>query len=274
MNYIMKGILYGNFLLNKKWFVAAGITAALGTVLCALLVKLVPDNGGVAAMLFLGLQLMVVTITMEWLGRNLEANIKCRFTDVTLAGGISKNMFVMSELLKNLITIGIGLLICVIMQLVMNIFSSGFFTLETVKTMAVIALFIGAIEWVVNPLVIALKSAEKAGLLVGIVLGFGIVLPLMAIGNYFSYIYMGESAVSVLIRMLSGSPLIVVGISAVLYAVFYFVLLARVKKETYADEGLDLKGYLRREISDRRRCRGNAAPFADADAYGRRNGGR
>lgn len=226
----MKGILYVNFLLNKKWFIAAGITAVLGTAFCALLVSFVPDEAGVVSTLFFGLQMVVMAIIVEWLGRNLEANIRCRFADITLAGGISKNTFVMSELLKNFITIGIGFAMCIIMQLMMSVFDKSFFTLETVKVIAVLAVSYGAIEWTVNPLVIDFKSAEKAGLVIGLILGFGIVMPLMIICNAFSE----ETAdiVSGFFELLSGNwmPLIISGISAALYAVFYFALLARVKK--------------------------------------------
>lgn len=227
----MKGILYGNFLLNKKWFIAAGITAVLGTAFCAVFVSLMPDESGVVTTLFLGLQFVVVAVLLEWLGRNLEANIKCRFTDITLAGGISKNMFVASELLKNLITMGIGLAACVVMQLVMSVFDRSFFTLETVKLMGLMALFAAAVEWTVNPLTINLKSAEKAGLLVGLILGFGLVMPMMIVCNVV-FAEENETFVILFFRLITGGwlPLIIVGISAALYVIFYFVLLARVKR--------------------------------------------
>lgn len=227
----MKDILYGNFLLNKKWFIAAGITAVLGTAFCALWVKLMPgDNSVVPAMLFTGLQLVVVAVITEWLARNFETNIKCRFTDMTLAGGISRNTFVTSELLKNVISIGIGIAMCVVMQLVMSVFDRSFFTLDTIKTTAVLAAGCGAVEWVVIPFVIDFKSAEKAGLAVGLVLGFGFVLPIMILCNVFTK--ETESFVSVFITLLSNGwlLLIILGISAALYVIFYFVLLARVKK--------------------------------------------
>lgn len=227
----MKGILYGNFLLNKKWFIAAGITAVLGTAFCAFFKSFVPDDGGVVSMLFTVLQMVVATVMVEWLGRNLEANIKCRFTDITLAGGISRNTFVMSELLKNLITIGISAAVCVIMQLVMSVIDKSFFTLDTVKMILVLVIIpCGAIEWCVNPLVINFKSSEKAGLTVGLVLGFGIVMPVMTMFNIFSE--ENETFVNCVIRLLAGGwlPLIIIGISAALYVIFYFVLLARVKR--------------------------------------------
>lgn len=226
----MKGILYGNFLLNKKWFIAAGITAALGTAVCAVLWLLVPDEAGVVATMFIGMQMAVSGITVEWLSRNLEANIKCRFADITLAGGISKNAFVMSELLKNVITIGISFAMCIIMQLVMSVFDKSCFTPDTVKVMAVLIVFMGAIEWTVNPLVIDFKSAEKAGLFVGLVLGFGLVMPVMIICN--AFVEEKENLVRGFFELLSGDwlPLIVLGISAALYAIFYLALLGRVKK--------------------------------------------
>lgn len=227
----MKGILYGNFLLNQKWFIAAGITAVLGTAFCAFWLKLVPnDTTGVPGVLFSGVQMAVIAILMEWLGRNLEANIRCRFTDMTLAGGISRNTFVMSELLKNLISIGIGFVMCVIMQLVMSVLDKSFFSFESVKVLAVLALFAGSVEWTINPLTVNLKSAEKAGLVVGLVLGFGVILPVMIVCNTFTE--ETDSLINGFLKLLSGEwmPLIVVGISAALYAIFYFALLARIKK--------------------------------------------
>ncbi len=223
----MKGILYGNFLLNKKWFIAAGIAAVLGTAFCAFFVSLVPDEAGVVATV---LQLVVIAIIMEWPGRNLEANIKCRFTDITLAGGITKSTFVTSELLKNVISIGIGLVMCMVMQLAMSVFDKSFFTLETVKLIAVMAVTMGALEWTASPLVIHFKSAEKAGLLMGLIFGFGLVLTMITFCTIFTE--EKETFVSGFFSLLSGNwlPLIIVGISAAIYVIFYFVLLSRVKR--------------------------------------------
>ncbi len=223
----MKGILYGNFLLNKKWFIAAGIAAVLGTAFCAFFVSLVPDEAGVVATV---LQLVVIAIIMEWPGRNLEANIKCRFTDITLAGGITKSTFVTSELLKNVISIGIGLVMCMVMQLAMSVFDKSFFTLETVKLIAVMAVTMGALEWTASPLVIHFKSAEKAGLLMGLIFGFGLVLTMITFCTIFTE--EKETFGSGFFSLLSGNwlPLIIVGISAAIYVIFYFVLLSRVKR--------------------------------------------
>ena len=119
---------------------------------------------------------------------------------------------------------------CIIMQLVMSVFDRSFFSLDTVKMTALLIVFMGAIEWTVNPLVIDFKSAEKAGLVMGMILAFGIVLPLMIISNAFAE--ETESFVSGFFELLAGNwlPLIVAGISAALYAIFYLALLARVRK--------------------------------------------
>ncbi|MCM1164543.1 MAG: hypothetical protein NC299_08280 [Lachnospiraceae bacterium] len=226
----MCGILYGNFILNKKWFLAAGITAVFGTVSCAVLNGLMPDDVAATSMIFIGVQLITFAILSEWLARNLESNVKCRFTDLTLAGGVSKNMFVMSELLKNLITIAAGMALCIIMQLVMSVFNKEFFTLESVKMIAVLGFFCGAVEWTVNPLTISFKSAEKAGLTMGLIIGFGLVMPIMILLNTFTE--ETETLVNRLPELFSGNTLtlIMVGISAALYVIFYFALLARIKK--------------------------------------------
>lgn len=227
----MKGILYGNFLLNRKWFIAAGIAGVLGTAVCALIADIMRDDpSDFTPNLLLVMQLVVVAIAVEWLARNLEANIKCRFTDMTLAGGISKNTFVLSELLKNLIAIGGAFVFCVIMQLAMWIIQQNLPDWDSIKLLAGLTLFMGAIEWSVNPLVINLKSAEKAGLTVGLALGFGIVMPIMILANIFD-----EESRPILdstIKLLNGkwSLLVVTGISVAIYAVFYIVFLARVKK--------------------------------------------
>ena len=224
----MKGILYGNFLLNKSWFIASGIVAVLGTVLCALCKILIPTTSSEFLMvLFGGVQLVTFAILTEWLGRNLEANIKCRFTDMTLAGGISKNMFVMTELVKNLLTIALGLAVCLLMQLVMNVFDNSFFTWERIKLLLLLVLFVGAFEFAMNPLIINLKSSEKAGLLFGSVVGFGIVCPLIAVSRFFEYNLLPD-IYNVII-----SPLFTpafVGFCAAVYVLFYFILLRRVKK--------------------------------------------
>lgn len=224
----VKGLLYGNFILNRGWFIASGILAVIGTAVTAFIYKADPAGGTAGTALFIS-ELAVLAVCCEWLARNFESNLKSRFADYALAGGISKKEFAASEILKNLITIGISFLMCVIMQAVLAVF--GFFDLENIKTLALIALLFGAVEWICSPFVVELKSAEKAGLLVGIILGFGVVLPVMVVGGaYLSED--GEILAAVLVRMLAKPwfDWAVVGLCAAIYTIFYFVLLRRIRK--------------------------------------------
>lgn len=217
----MKGLLYGNFLLNKKWFIAAGVVMVIGTALTAVMCNIDPD-GGFGEFGLVITEIVVITICVEWLARNLESNLKSRFADQALSGGISKAQFVTSELLKNLISIGISFVMCVVTQLVLSVFDRGLFSLEHVRNVALFALFIGSFEWLCMPIVINLKSAEKAGLVVGLVLGFGIVMPGMALFNILKFD----------LRVIDEPWLgwVIVGVCAVIYALFYYVLLRRVKR--------------------------------------------
>ncbi len=226
----MKGLLYGNFVLNKIWFIVAGIVMVVGVAVTAVFCNIAPDSGFGEFGLMIS-ELVVISICVEWLARNLESNIKSRFADYALAGGISKGQFVTSELLKNLISIGIAFVMCVVMQLVLSVFDRGLFSLENVRNTALIVLFVGAVEWICAPVVINLKSAEKAGLLVGIVFGFGVVLPVVALFNILAA--EKEEHLSEFIMHVIAEPWFswaAVGVCAVIYAIFYYVLLRRVKR--------------------------------------------
>lgn len=222
----MKGLLYGNFLLNKVWFISAAIIAVLGTVCSAVLRAIGGEASSYAAMALTAAELVVITVSIEWLARNLESNLKCRFADYALAGGISKNEFVLCELLKNLISIGFSFVLCVIMQLALSAFN-----INSLKVLFVMVIMIGAIEWICAPVVIDLKSAEKAGLLVGLILGFGIVMPGLVVFRAFC-IPEDKGWLAGLIELADESWFVfaAVGVCAAIYALFYFILLKRVKK--------------------------------------------
>lgn len=221
-------------MLNRKWFLAAGITAVSGTAVCVILQLCIggdPKNAENISIAFAFLQLIVLGICEEWLARNMESNIRCRFTDMVLAGGISKNMFVMSELIKNLLTIAVGAFMCILMQLVMFTADHSYMTVGTVKMVLCAALFVGTMDWTINPPLIAFKSAEKASMLI-VAMFFFIVFPLFVI----VVIFIGDPQKILLfdkILSLPENPWFVpalIGLCASVYAVFYFILLKRVKR--------------------------------------------
>lgn len=226
----MKGLLYGNFVLNKIWFIASAILAAAGAAVTAVLHNVLPESGMVGYALIIG-EVVVLATCNEWLARNLESNLKTRFADYALAGGITKNQFVLAEMLKNLLSTGISFLICVFMQLVLCVFDSSFFSMDNIMTLFILALLFGTMEWVCMPAVVSLKSAEKAGITVGLVLGFGLVMPLFIVFRTFK-VETDEEFFPKLLEFIN-EPwfiLVFVVICAAVYTLFYFILLNRVKK--------------------------------------------
>lgn len=151
----MKGLLYESFLLNRKWFLIAGIIGMLGTLVSVLLISTSNSNFmGVANILFITSETIAVILCAEWLDRHLEKDLKCRFVDVTLAAGISKNMFVLSELVKNLLTIAIGFVMCLAMNGI--VFAAEkiigleipFWNVFYIKLALIMALLVGIIDFV------------------------------------------------------------------------------------------------------------------------------
>ena len=226
----MKGLLYESFLLNRRWFLASGIMAALFTAAFSLVLSYAekdPEIANTLGMIYIFVALMVMVFCSEWTTRHLESNIKCRFADITLAAGISKNTFVLAEFLKIIISTTIGLAMCMAMTGIISIFESGFFSSDKVKLLSALAVLGILIEWAITPLVIKLKSSEKAGIVLGLIVGLGIVLPLVLIFGR----DMEEIPVK-LMTLLSKKWLFpaFLGACAALYAVVYAITLRLVKR--------------------------------------------
>lgn len=224
----MKGLLYCDLLLNKKWFLGAGIAAVLGTVLFTVLYSNMKDNM-VIMFAYVAVQVVVLALSTEWLGRNLESNIKCRFADYALASGISKNAFVLTELAKNIVSILIGFAMCILIQLVMLTQDSCFLTENTVKLLFSFTLFIGMVNWIISPLIINFRNAEKASLFVGIILSFGAIIPITiaAVNNSDS-----DDIMVSLIELINRSWFFpaVLGVIAAVYGIVYVLFLNRIKR--------------------------------------------
>lgn len=233
----MRGMLYESFLLNRKWFLVAGIAAVLDLLVCAILIA----NGmmDTANIIFITGEALVVTLSNEWLDRHLENNLKCRFVDVELAAGISKNMFVLSELIKNLITMAFGFAACMAMNGIVFVAEKvigleiPFWNIFYVKLAVMLVLFEGLIEFIAFPLVINLKSAEKAGLVIGLVAAFGIILPTMLVYNYLNPEPSKSGVFLEMIYKFLDTPYfypVVIGVTAVIYAISYVIAMNRVKR--------------------------------------------
>lgn len=223
----MKGLVYAGFVLNKNYFIAAGIVAAVGTAFVSWLGRLVgdPETSAIISTSMLVLQGVVMAIADEYLDRDLEKNIKSRFADYALAG-MSKAKFVMAELLKNVISTALAFVLAVIMQLVFMAVNPGISGADRIPLLAATAIILGLIDWIALPLVVYLKSAEQAGLIIGIAVGFGVVMPLMILFNLFENGWIKAA------EFLSQAPgfLLIFIFAVLMYALFYLILLNRVRK--------------------------------------------
>ena len=226
----MKGLLYESFLQNRRWFLTSGIMAALATATFSIMLpnaEEFPEIANTFGMMYIFFALMVMVFCSEWTSRHLEKNIKCRFADITLAAGITKNTFVLAEFLKIVISVTIGFAMCMAMTGIISIFDSGFFSSGKVKLLSALAVFGILTEWAIIPLVIKFKSSEKAGLILALIVGLGIVLPLVLIFGRDM-----EDIPVKLMTLLSKKWLLpaFLGACAALYAVVYAITLRLVKR--------------------------------------------
>ena len=226
----MKGLLYESFLLNRRWFLGTGIMTALSTAAFSLMLPNTepdPDIVNTLGIMYIFIALMVMVLCSEWTSRHLEKNIKCRFADITLAAGITKNTFVLAEFLKIVISVTAGFAMCMAMTGIISIFESGFFSSGKVKLLSALAVFGILTEWAIIPLVIKFKSSEKAGLVLGLIVGLGIALPLVLIFGRDM-----DEIPAKLMTLFSKKWLYpaFLGACAALYAVVYAITLRMVKR--------------------------------------------
>ncbi len=219
----MKGLLYAGFTLNKAYLIGAGIAAAAAAAIGALLqVYLCDDLITPQAQLLL--PMISVVIAGEWCGRDIEKNLKNRFTDYTLAAGVSKNMFVLTCLAENILTLVFSYALTALTLLVYSLAGADVDGEDFVMFFCY-ALIVFAVEWMCTPLTLLFKSAEKAGLLLGVFLGFGIVFPIVImikgeISNFYELI----------VKLISSPLPTVAGVCAGLYALFYLLSFFVVKR--------------------------------------------
>ncbi len=223
----MKGLLYSSAVLNKGWFYGAGAAAVLGTVVGVILQVLSQSSteGFSAESILLIFPLIPALVLSEFLGRDLERSLKCHFTDYAMAA-MSKNTIALTELVKNLLCAIISIIITSAMLLCYKLAGADFSLGDFVRMWGFM-LFVYAIEWTIIPLTVNLKSAEHAGLLMGIILGFGIVFPALLIGNIITQEY---DFISVFIRILNTPVWIMLPVTAAIYVLFYVILLKRLKR--------------------------------------------
>ncbi len=173
----MKGLLY-NYILQSKAYLFGGlgmfIAAAAGyAVACCAS----PDSAPVYSFFVMLMMVVAAAIIAEPLSRDMEKNVKSRFINYTLSGMLRRR-FIMTELVKNLLTLAFGAALAAVFFGVIYLVDSNIYTAKDIGTVMAMVLFVTAMQWFLLPITIKLKSAEKAGALFGAVIGIAVILPL------------------------------------------------------------------------------------------------
>lgn len=224
----MKGILYSFFAKNYSYFTGALIycaaACALGFAALLLPDNILHNNGFNTLTIIIPLILLVIP---EFVLRDLESDIKSRYADYVLTA-VTRDTFALGMMIKNLICMAAGLALSMLVAAVY--YFVGITDVTIFVLLPAMAAICGAVDWACTPLVIQMKSAEKAGLTVGLIIGIAVILPLMIAVSVFA-----DEDASVflsIVNWLTGAQALIPAylIAAALYAGFYFILLKRLER--------------------------------------------
>lgn len=214
----MKGLLY-NYILQSRAYLLGGLvmftaaTAGYPLVCCTS-----PDSAPVFSFFVMLMMVVAAAIIAEPLSRDIEKNAKSRFLNYALSG-MTRRRFLMTELVKNLITLAFGAALALMFFGVIYLVDSDIYTARDIGTVMTMVLFVTAMQWFLLPITIKLKSAEKAGALFGAVIGFAVILPLtisLAANPSWAAEFLNDNINTILLAL--------VGVAAAMYIIGGIVL--------------------------------------------------
>lgn len=222
----MNGLLYSWFITKKTYWIT---TLVVFAVLLTAIFAAVPHLGFLGELLpFFAVisGIVVMIIPSESLCNELEASIKTRFADYALAA-MSKKTYVNMLLARNLICMGISVVLGYIIFFSYISVTNTELSFELVLLVPCLALLTYATDFICIPLVIKMKNAEKAGLIVGFFYGV-LVLFFMLRENILSDGSAVETTVFIKFDLLTEGVLM--GAVVLCYAIAYTAALKIVKR--------------------------------------------
>ena len=222
----MSGLLYVTFVRCRGYILAALIVCAAASVAAAVLPLIFPNAEVLTSFITFVLSVILCVIIEEGLSKSLENNIKCRFMDTALAGGISAGTAALSELAANLIAVAAGTVLACIVQTVSAIAAEKSLSADMLLLWLGVSAVFGLISWIITPLTVVFKSQEKASLVVG--LGVGTLAGFTMVANMNN----PESIANDFLEFVStpAGTLCFFGTTALIYAVVYVFLWLRLKR--------------------------------------------
>ena len=178
----MRGLLYSSLLRNRGFIIGTAVYSVIAAVVGVVLIYLSRSYSDIAPVLTILvniLPLISIVLALEGVDRELENSLKTRFANYALSA-VTPRQFIMTELLKNFCFSAYGTVMGMLMLAFFALADASAFPdvgfLFRLYPMA--GILSGLIQWVMMPLVIKFKNAEKAGMVIGLIIGFGTVLPI------------------------------------------------------------------------------------------------
>lgn len=225
----MKGLLY-SWLYNKKGYFIGGVIVFAVVCAAMLIILTLIDFENINSEMSYGVNLLVfilgaavMSVFGESLDKDLEHMLNSRFADYVLTAGMTKRDFVNALLARNLICAGISLVTGSVIMCLYLILTKQPVTAEILVIVPCLAVSVHSIDFILTPLVIKFKNAEKAGLIVGFVLG-------IAVFYFMVFKSVLEEEVLFNIMFKASTLLIIAGVLAIAYIPSYFITLRSVKR--------------------------------------------
>lgn len=176
----MKGVLYHYFLESRVFFIGSVIGLAASAALGVFCLNVFAEDPQILPVLrsmilpFPGL--IIAVIACEGGARYIEKLQKTHFLNHVLSSRVSKGGFTLSLLVINLVSHVFGTALMFLLFVILGLADGGFLSPELFLQMGFLMLFVGAADLTLYYSTMLLKSAEKGGLVIGLIVGFGIVL--------------------------------------------------------------------------------------------------
>lgn len=226
----MRGLLYSSLLRNRGFIIGTAVYSVIAAVVGVVLIYLSQSYSDIASVLMFLLPvfpLISVVLALEGVDRELENSLKTRFANYALSA-VTPRQFIMTELLKNFCFSAYGIVMGMLMFAFYALIDADVLpdTGLLFRLYPMVGILIGLVQWVMLPLVIKFKNAEKAGMVVGLIIGFGTVLPI----NLIQAKTDGGFRIDIK-SLITPVPTAVFLLTVVLiYALFYALLVRRVER--------------------------------------------
>lgn len=226
----MRGLLYSSLLRNRGFIIGTAVYSVIAAVVGVVLIYLSRSYSDIASVLMFLLPvfpLISVVLALEGVDRELENSLKTRFANYALSA-VTPRQFIMTELLKNFCFSAYGIVMGMLMLAFYELIDADVLpdTGLLFRLYPMVGILIGLVQWVMLPLVIKFKNAEKAGMVVGLIIGFGTVLPI----NLIQAKTDGGFRIDIK-SLITPVPTAVFLLTIVLiYALFYALLVRRVER--------------------------------------------